>query len=157
MDVERSRPPGRKRERVREVARPWTPWQILAASLLFGAGAGGAVAGFNFARLGNRQYLIPSIVAGWAVFVVGVALVVFTVPDDAARTVFFVANVAAGIGFMVAQQPFFDVWKAVNWSPSPNARYRPNGSVRLLLVCVVSLGMEIGVIKLLAIVAEGLS
>jgi hypothetical protein len=43
MDVERSRQPGRTRERVKEDARPWTPWQIFAAALVIGAGAGSAV------------------------------------------------------------------------------------------------------------------
>jgi hypothetical protein len=156
MDVERSRPPGRKRESVREVARPWTPWQILAASVVFGAGAGGAVAGFNFLRLGMRLCLIPAIVAGWAAFAVAVALVMFVVPDEPARFVCFLANLAAGFGFMVVQMPFFDVWKAMNWNPNPNIHYRPNGRIQLLLICLVSLGIEIGVIRLMAFLAEGI-
>jgi hypothetical protein len=155
MDVERSRPPGRKRERVKEDARPWTPWQILAASLVFGAGTGGAVAGLNFARLGKRQYLIPSFVAGWAVFGLAAALVTFVVLDDAARPVGLLASLAAGLALMLAQQPFFEIWKAVNWSPNPNVYYRPNGRGLLLLICVVSLGIEFGVIWLLGFLAEG--
>jgi hypothetical protein len=156
MDVERSRQPGRTRERVRDDARPWTPWQILAASLVFGAGAAGAAAGFNFARLGKRQYLIPSALAGWATFLLAAALVNFAVPDVAARQLCLLANLTVGFGFMLAQQPFFNIWKAVNWSPNPHARYRPNGRGQLLLVCLVSLGLEIGVFRLLAFLAEGL-
>jgi hypothetical protein len=156
MDVDRTRPPARKPARIPEEVRPWTPWQILAASIVFGAGAGGAVSGFNFARLGKRQYLIPFIVAGWVLLVVAAALVMFVVPHDAARSVGLLANVAAGLGFMLAQQPFFDIWKAVNWSPHAQARYRPNGRSQLLLLCLGSLGIEIGVIGLIAFVAEGL-
>src|SRR5262249_36514651 len=50
--------------------RPWTPWQLVGASVVFGPAACGAVAGLNFARLGKRQYLIPSIVVGAVLFLV---------------------------------------------------------------------------------------
>jgi len=155
MDVDRTRPPARKPARIPVEVRPWTPWQVLAASIVFGAGAGGAVAGLNFARLGKRQYLIPSFVAGWAVFGVAAALVTFVVLDETARPVGLLASLAAGLALMLAQQPFFDIWKAVNWSPNPNVRYRPNGRGLLLLICVVSLGIEFGVIWLLGFLAEG--
>ena len=138
-----------------EDARPWTPWQILAASLVFGTGAGGAVAGFNFARLGKRQFLVHSVVAGWALFIIAAALVIFVVPDELARPVGLLANLAAGFALMLAQQPFFEIWKAVNWNPNPIVRYRPNGRIRLLAICIASLGIEFGVISLLAFLAEG--
>lgn len=155
MDVDRTRAPARKPARIPEGDCPWTPGQIFAAALVFGAGAGGAAAGFNFARLGKRQYLIPCIVIGWAVLVVAAALVIFAVPDDAARPVALLANFAAGLGFMLVQQPYFDIWKAVNWSPYALTRYRPNGRGQLLLLCLGSLCIEIGMIGLMAFLAEG--
>src|SRR5262245_51156546 len=79
MDVDRSPPPGRAPEDV----RPWTPWQVAAVSVAFGAGACGAAAGLNFVRLGERQYLIPSVVAGSVLFFVVAALALFVVPDEA--------------------------------------------------------------------------
>jgi hypothetical protein len=50
---------------------------------------------------------------------------------------------------MLVEKPFFDVWKASNWSPKPGDPYRPNGLGQLLLACFVSLGLEIGGIVLL--------
>jgi hypothetical protein len=147
MYVDPSSPPGQ--ERAPEAVRPWTPWQILAVSIAFGTGACGAVAGLNFARLGNRQYLTPSVIVGAVLFVVVAGLALFLVPDGAGRLVGLLANLTVGFGFMLVQKPFFDVWKAVNWSPKPGDRYRPNGLGQLLLVCLVSLGLEIGVIVLL--------
>jgi hypothetical protein len=146
-DGDRSRPP--RRRRAPEDVRPWTPWQIAAVSVTFGAGACGAVAGLNFVRLGKRQYLIPSVVAGWVLFAVA-GLAMLLVPDQASRLVGLLMNLAVGFGFMLVQKPFFDVWKAVNWGPRPGDRYRPNGLGQLLLVCLVSLGIEIGVVALLA-------
>jgi hypothetical protein len=153
MDVERSRPPGRGR--APQDVRPWTPWQIAAVSVVFGIGACGAVAGLNFARLGKRQYLIPSVVVGAVLFVVAAALTTFLVPGEAARpvdllAVDLLAQLAVGFWFLLVQKPFFEVWKAVNWSPKPEDRYRPNGLGQLLLVGLVSLGIEIGFVALLA-------
>src|SRR5262249_21918260 len=97
MDVDRSRPQGRGRAPA-EVRR-WTPWQIFATSIVFGPGACGAVAGFNFARLGKRQYLIPCVVAGSVLFVVGAALLIWVVPDEAGRLAGLLANLAIGVAF----------------------------------------------------------
>jgi hypothetical protein len=151
MDVDRSRPPGPGR--APEDVRPWTPWQVAAASVLFGAVVGGAVAGFNFARLGKRQYLIPSVVAGPVLLVVAAALLVFLVPDEGAGPSGLLANLGIGVGFLLVQKPFFDAWKAENWRPSPGERYRPNGLGQLLVVSLVSLGLEFGVLMTLGIVA----
>ncbi len=149
MDVDRSDPPGEGRGRAPQDVRPWTPWQLVAASVVFGAGACGAVAGLNFARLGKRRYLIPSVVVGAVLFVVVAGLTIFLVPDEAVRPVGLLANLAIGFGFMLVQKPFFEDWEAVNWSPKPGDPYRPNGLGQLLLVSFVSLGLEIGVIVLL--------
>jgi hypothetical protein len=149
MDVDRSDLPGEGRGRAPQDVRPWTPWQLVAASVVFGAGACGAVAGLNFARLGKRQYLIPSVVVGAVLFVVVAWLALFLVPDEAVRPVGLLANLAIGFGFMLVQKPFFEAWKAVNWSPKPGDPYRPNGLGQLWLVSLVSLGLEIGVVVLL--------
>ncbi|HTK78302.1 MAG TPA: hypothetical protein VL371_23780 [Gemmataceae bacterium] len=154
--MDRTRPPTRKPARTPEGVRPWPPWQMLTASLVFGAAAGGAATGFNFVRLGKRQYLIPCIVAGWTVMVVAIALLMFAVPDHARRPVAVLINLAAGMGFMLAQQAYFDIWKAVNWSPHRRGGYRPNGRGQFLLVCLGTLGMEFGLIELMGFLAEGL-
>ena len=149
MDVDRPPPSPRGRRSAPEDVRPWTPWQILAASVVLGAGACGAVAGFNFVRLGKRQYLIPSVV-GAVLFVVVAGLAMFLVPDELARPVGFLANLAVGLEFMLVQKPFFDGWKAGNWRPKPGDQYRPNGLGKMLLIGLVSLGIEVGGIALLA-------
>ena len=149
MDLDRSGSPGEGRGRAPQDVRPWTPWQIVGASVVFGPGACGAVAGWNFARLGKRQYLIPSVVVGAVLFVVVAWIALFLVPDDTARPVALLAHLAIGFGFMLAQDPFFEDWKAANWSPKPGDQYRPNGLGQLWLVSLASLGLEIGVILLL--------
>jgi hypothetical protein len=126
------------------------PWQVLAASVVLGAGACGAVAGFNFVRLGKRQYLAPSVLIGAALFVAVAGLAIFLVPDEFGRPVGPLANLAVGLGFMLAQKPFFDGWKAGNWRPKPGDKYRPNGLGQLLLIGLVSLGIEVGVIAFFA-------
>jgi hypothetical protein len=150
LDVERTRPPGQGRGPTSGHDRPWTPWQIVGASLLFGVGAGGAVAGFNFARLGKWQYRAPCVLAGAVAFVLAAGAVIFLVPGEAVRLVGLLANLAGGVGFMLVQKPFFDAWKAGNWRPNLGDRYRPNGLGQLLVVCLVSLAAEIGVVGLLA-------
>jgi WD40 repeat protein len=140
--------PRRDRRRVVEDVRPWTPWQIAAASILFGAGVGGAVAGLNFVRLGKRQYLVPSVLLGVVLFVVAAGLAIFLVPEDLARPVGFLVNLVAGVGFMLVQKPYFEAWKTVNWTPKPGDRYRPNGLGQLLLVGLAGLGVEVGLIVL---------
>ena len=117
MDVDRPPPSRRGRRSAPEDVRPWTPWQILAASVVLGAGACGAVAGFNFVRLGKRQYLLPSVAVGAVLFVVVAGLAMFLVPGELARPVGFLANLAVGLEFMLVQKPFFDGWKAGNWRP----------------------------------------
>ena len=148
MEVDRSGPP--QGERAAEGVRPWTPWQVAAASVLFGAGACGAVAGLNFVRLGKRRYLIPCVVAGSALFAAVAGLAMFLVRGEAARLVGLLANFVVGLGFLLVQKPFFEAWKAENWGPEAWERYRPNGLGQVLLVCLVSLGIEVGVIALLA-------
>jgi WD40 repeat protein len=148
------RPPGRGTGREPQDVRPWTPWQIAAVSVLFGAGAGALAAGLNFVRLGKRQYLIPSVVVGSVLFVAVAAAVLFLVPDESARLVGLVANSAIGFGFVLVQKPYFDGWKAGNWRPKPGDRYRPNGLGQLVLASLLGLGLEIGVIALLITLAE---
>src|SRR5262249_45449560 len=117
MDLDWSRPPGGGGGRAPKDVRPWTPWQIAVTSVVFGVGACGAVAGLNYARLGMRQWRIPCVVLGAVLFVVGAGLTTFLVPNEAARLVGLVANLTVGVGFMLAQKPFFEAWKAANWSP----------------------------------------
>jgi hypothetical protein len=133
--------------------RPWTPWQIAAVSVLFGVGACGLVAGLNFVRLGKRQYLIPSVVTGLVLFVAVVGLVMFVVPDGAARLVGLLANSVAGFGFLLVQKPFFEGWKTANWRPKAGDRNKPNGMGRFVLASLAGLGLEIGVIAPLAALA----
>jgi len=118
---------------------------------VFGAAACGAVAGFNLARLGKRQYLIPSVIAGAALFIALAGLAVFVLPDHLSAAACLLANFAVGLGFLLVQKPYFDGWKAANWRPRSGERYRPNGLVQLLLVGCVSLGLEVGVSALIAV------
>ena len=74
----------------------------------------------------------------------------FLVPGELARPVGFLANLAVGLEFMLVQKPFFDGWKAGNWRPKPGDQYRPNGLGKMLLIGLVSLGIEVGGIALLA-------
>ena len=146
--------PGRDTRQAPQDVRPWTPWQIAAVSVLLGVGVCGLVAGLNFIRLGKRQYLIPSIVVGSVLFIAIAAVVLFLVPDEAARIVGLLASSAAGFGFMLVQKPYFEAWKVVNWTPRPGDRYRPNGLGQLALASLLGLGLEIGVIALLVTLAE---
>ncbi len=132
--------------------RPWTPTQILATCLLFGAGACGAVAGINFARLGRRQYLLPCILLGSVAFLATAAVCVFAVRSyEAARLAGLGLGLAVGVGFLLAQKPYFDAWKMVNWAPRGGEKYRPNRLGQLFLVCFASLALEVGVIALLVL------
>jgi hypothetical protein len=86
----------------------------------------------NFARLGKRHYLLPSMLIGSVLFLVGAWVVLFVVPDEAARLVAPLINVGVGLGFILAQKPFFDAWKARCWGPvkawKSAVRFRPGGS-----------------------------
>lgn len=149
LEVDRCRSPGLAK--VAKDVRPWTPWQIIASAFTFWPGACGAVVGFNFVRLGKRQYLIPSLIVGWILFVLVAVLALVVVPGEVGRLVALLANLTIGIGFMLVQKPYFDHWRTVNWSPKPEDPYRPNGIGLLFLICLVSLGFEIGIIVLLSV------
>jgi hypothetical protein len=60
------------------------------------------VAGFNFARAGQRRYLSPCVVAG-SVLSVAVAWPVMLVPGTAGKRVCPLANLAVGLAFMPVQ------------------------------------------------------
>jgi hypothetical protein len=150
MDGDRPPPSRRAQRSAPEDVRPWTPWQIAATSFLFGAGACGAAAGLNFVRLGKRQYLVPSVLAGLVVFVAAAALAMFLVPDEAVRLAGLLVNSAAGFGFALVQKPFFEGWRAANWRPKLGDRYKPNGLGQLVLVSLAGLAIEIVVVGLFA-------
>jgi hypothetical protein len=97
---------------------------------VFGVGACGTVAGLNFARLGRRQYLIPSVVVGAVLFVALAGLTMFLIPDEAARPVGLLANLAVGFGFMLAQKPFFEAWQACSRRPNTTVVFNILGAVR---------------------------
>jgi hypothetical protein len=137
--------------------RPWTPMQILASCLLFGAGAGGAVAGINFARLGKRHLLVPCILLGAVAFLVTAVVCLFLVRgDQAARLAGLGLGMVVGLGFLLAQKPYFDAWKMVNWAPRGGEKYRPNRLGQLCLVCFGCLALEVGVIALLIVLGLGM-
>src|SRR5262249_51034575 len=124
--------------------RPWTPLQVFAMSFLFGPVAGGVIAGINFARLGKRQYLVPSILAGAVLFVL-VAGASFLVPGTAGNTVGLLANLGVGYGLLWAQQPSFAAWKAAMWAPAKEGEpYKSSRFGQLFLVSLVCLGIEVG-------------
>src|SRR5262245_45095649 len=147
MDVDRTRPPGRRgRGRSPREECPWTPWQVAASGILFGVGAGGAVAGFNFLRLGKPRYLIPCIIGGAVLFIAAALTIAFAVPAEFVRLAAILANFGAGLGFMLVQMPHFHEWRAKTGRLKSEEPYRPNGLGRLLLVGLVSLGIEIVIV-----------
>jgi len=129
--------------------RPWTPLQVLAVSLLFGPAACGVIAGINFARMGKRLYVIPSILVGSVLFLLEVWVILFLVPEEAARLVGLLANVGVGLGFLLVQKPSFDAWKSTNWAPAKEGEsYIPTRIGQLFLVSLVCLGIQVGVMIL---------
>src|SRR5262249_22865513 len=125
--------------------RPWMPSQILAASFLFGPAAGGVIAGINFARMGKRQYRVPTIVVASFLFLLEACVLIFVVPEAAARSVGLLANLGIGLMFMQAQKPFFDAWQAVNWAPAKEGeRYKPTRIGQLFLVGLFFFAGEVG-------------
>jgi hypothetical protein len=147
MQVDRSRRP----EPAPWHGRPWTPGQSFAASFLFGAGACGTVAGINFARLGKRHYLLPAMLLGWVLFLAEAWAVLFVVPHAWARLAALLANAWLGVGFMLAQQPFFEAWKVRYGGPEKGGgRYKPKRGGQLLLVSLAALAVEVGAFRLLS-------
>ena len=131
--------------------RPWVPIQILAASLLFGPGAAGAVTGINFNRLGKPKYLLPCIITGTVLFLLEALALVFVVPDDLLGPVGFLVNLLIGLGFMFAQKSDFETWKSTNWKPATEKeKYKPTHIGLLFLVAVSALLVEAGIIFLVA-------
>lgn len=136
----------------RSTDRPWRPMQIFGVSFLFGPGASGTVAGLNFARMGRRQYLFPTMLIGWGIFLVEVFLLMFVASEGIARLVAQVGNLVVGIGFAVSQMAAFDSWKSANWRPAKEGeRYKPSRIGQLFLVSLLCLAIEVGVIFLLAV------
>jgi hypothetical protein len=117
-------------------------------AVLFGPGACGTVAGINFVRLGQSAYLIPSLVVGWALFLLECWLLVFVLPEAFARPAGVVLNVAVGLGFLVSQERAFAAWKESNWAPAQKGEpYRPTGGLFLLLgVCLGCLAIELAIL-----------
>ncbi len=133
---------------------PWTPTQILGVAFLFGVGAAGTIAGVNFTRLGKREYLLPCILAGFALFVVEAAAWIFIVPPSVPITVAGLMNLGLGLGFMLAQRPYFDDWKAAHWAPaSPDERYKPSHIGQLFLLSLLGLLIELALLVPLALIA----
>ena len=134
--------------------RPWIPSQLISVSLLFGPAACGVIAGFNFIRLGQRQYSLPSMFVGFILFLVEAGAIVFLVPEEALKFVCILANVGAGLVFMLAQKPTFDEWKATHWAPAKEGdRYKPNRLGLLFGVSLVCVALEVGMVLLLIVAA----
>jgi hypothetical protein len=130
---------------------PWTPAQIFAGSFLFGPLTGGTLAGVNFVRLGARGYQVVCIVAGAILFVLGV-VIVFRLPDQAARPVGLLMSLAIGGGFALWQKATFDQWKEGHWAPSSEGeRYRPGRTGLLFLIALLCLAFEVGAVLLLVL------
>ncbi len=130
-----------------ESDRPWFPFQLLAASALFGPGAAGVVTGINFKRLGEPQYQISCGIIGFVLFIIEVALVVTVIPDKALRPFGFIFNSLVGGGFMLFQKPYFDAWKAANFKPATEKeQYRPNRIGLLFLVGLICLAIQLAIL-----------
>jgi hypothetical protein len=128
--------------RVAGADNPWTPMQVFASSLLFGALGGGAIAGINFARMGKRSYKVPCIVAGAVLNALWLA-VVLRLPDEVAWPIRLGLSLAIALGFSLVQRPTFEAWKEANWLPAgPDDRYRPNKIGLLFAVGLVCLGVQ---------------
>jgi hypothetical protein len=129
---------------------PWTPGQSFAVSFLFGVGACGTVAGLNFARLGKRHFLLPALLLGWVLFLAEAWVVLLVFRTEWARLAALLANVGVGLGFMLAQDPLFEAWKASCSVPvKAGDRYRPGRTGQLLMVCLAGLAVEAGAVCLL--------
>ncbi len=136
-----------------DVDRPWTPTQLLAIACLFGAGTAGVIAGINFARLGRREYVVPSVVAGTALFLLHAAAFVFIFPGMSYHVATLV-NLAIGLGFMQAQKPSFLDWQARQQDPElTGKKYRPNRVGILFLVSLACVAVEVGIIGLMVLLA----
>src|SRR5262249_44851320 len=92
---------------------------------------------------------IPSVLAGAALFAAVAGLAMFLVPDEAARPAGFLANLVIGLGFALAQKPYFEGWKTAHWRPEPGERYRPNGPGQLVLVGILGLSLEVAAVLVL--------
>lgn len=122
----------------------------MAASFLFGPVAGGVITGINFGRLGKQALLTPSILLGVVAFLIEAALLVFLVPERAARPVGMLMNIGMGCAFLLWQKPTFEQWKARHWKPaSANAKYKPNRIGLLFLAGLGCLAAQAGVIFLM--------
>jgi hypothetical protein len=132
--------------------RPWTPFQIMAASFVFGSAACGVITGINFARLGKSASLAPSVLAGIVVFVFQAAFILFAVPEQGTTMAFTLSNVVIGLGFMLAQKPDFDRWKEDNWSGDS---YQPNGAAQLLLVGFACAAFQFVIAGAMLMLAQG--
>lgn len=119
-------------------------------TFLFGPLAGGLITGLNFGRLGRKGVVGVWMVVGAIIFIFEAAPFTLNVSDGALRPYFVSINVAAGLGFMLAQKVAFDHWKASNWRPTmAGGKYRPNRTGLLFMVGLACLAVEIGLILLL--------
>ncbi len=138
--------------------RPWMPMQLIAMSFLFGPASCGVLAGINYARLGKKSLQIPTAAIGIVVFLVEALLIIFVVPPQAMRMSAMAINIAAGAGFMLAQRPLFESWKAAHWRPqTAGERYKPNKVGLLFLVGLACVAAEIGVMLVLMLVGGKLN
>jgi hypothetical protein len=136
---------------------PWTPWQVLASSFLFGPLAGGVVTGINFARMGKRVRLspwvfaIPWTLAGAVLFGL-LALGVIVQPTAADALLGALANFIIAAYFALTTVRPFEAWKALNL-PQGVTRgvYRPGRLGQLLLVDVACLAIQAAIIALMVL------
>src|SRR5262245_18538367 len=125
--------------------RPWMPVHLLAVSILFGVAACGVIAGINFARMGKRLYVIPSILVA-SVLLFLEARVFLLLPEDLGRLVGLMANLGFGLAFMLVQRPTFEAWKARNWAPATEGEsYTLSRIGQLFVVSTLCLGLSVGV------------
>ncbi|HYE21769.1 MAG TPA: hypothetical protein VEA69_25235 [Tepidisphaeraceae bacterium] len=131
--------------------RPWVPSQLMAIGLLFGPVSAGVAAGVNFKRLGKPGLLGACVAVGVVVFAVMAVLVGFVLEDKAIRPVALLMNVSTGTGFLLAQKPTFDAWKARHFPGS--AKYRPSRIGLLFGIGLACAAAQVGVLFAMLAVA----
>jgi hypothetical protein len=135
---------------------PWSPWQVLASSFLFGPLAGGVVTGINFARTGKRVSLrpwilvIPWSLAGAVLF--GLLALGAILQPAAAALQAAVANLIIATYFALVTVRPFEAWKATNMSATTKRDQSRSGRLgQLLLIGVSCLAVELAIVGLLVL------
>jgi hypothetical protein len=126
---------------------PWTPAQVFGGSFLFGPLAGGVLSGLNFARMGKRERLVPSVLAGAALFALGLVPLLLVPGVELAPGM--IVNMGIAFGFLLAQRPTFLAWKLLHWRPAEeDERYVPGRLGLLFLVGLGCAAVQVGLIFL---------